>query len=175
MYQGMSGDCDFPKILEIFSQRLVFRIASWILVSDVSHLLQLMSSKIRLPQWCGWAVAAPSLSFIKMDRTTSLIKMLESLTSFMPQVPLNMKVCVCVGEFDLTSFIQFILYLNSIDFSLCARIIMVWISGDFLAAWNAHRTTSIASLLGRRTCNSILFTLKCLNQTAAAFDHQIDQ
>lgn len=52
---------------------------------------------------------------------------------------------------------------------------MVWISGDFLAAWNAHRTTSIASLLGRRTCNSILFTLKCLNQTAAAFDHQIDQ
>ena len=26
-------------------------------------------------------------------------------------------VCVCVGEFDLTSFIQFILYLNSIDFS----------------------------------------------------------
>lgn len=117
MYQGMSGDCDFPKILEIFSQRLVFRIASWILVSDVSHLLQLMSSKIRLPQWCGWAVAAPSLSFIKMDRTTGLIKMLESLTSFMPQVPLNMKVCVCVGEFDLTSFIQFILYLNSIDFS----------------------------------------------------------
>lgn len=98
MYQGMSGDCDFPKILEIFSQRLVFRIASWILVSDVSHLLQLMSSKIRLPQWCGWAVAAPSLSFIKMDRTTSLIKMLESLTSFMPQVPLNMKVCVCVWE-----------------------------------------------------------------------------